>query len=83
MPTRSRFARLRPCAGLIATATKSCLALCQFLAFLFYRREIVIRFDRVLVLLSVTALLNIAVDALSRTVRARLRLGTRVAVAAP
>ncbi|HET6146420.1 MAG TPA: ABC transporter permease [Polyangia bacterium] len=79
----------------------------QFLAFLFYRWEIVmretailgilgvrtlgfyvdsaiseVRFDRVVLLLLVTALLNIGVDTLSRRVRARLRLGTRVAVAA-
>jgi phosphonate transport system permease protein len=82
-------------------------AYAQFLAFLFYRWEIVmretailgilgvrtlgfyvdsaiseLRFDRVVVLLAITALLNIAVDGLSRRARARLRLRTRVAVAA-
>jgi phosphonate transport system permease protein len=79
----------------------------QFLAFLFYRWEIVmretailgilgvrtlgfyvdsamseIRFDRAIVLILFTALLNVGVDALSRWARARLRLSTRVAVAA-
>lgn len=74
----------------------------QFLAFLFYRWEVIlresailgilgihtlgfyidsgfadIRFDRALFLIVVTALLNIAVDALSRRIRARLRLKTR------
>lgn len=73
-----------------------------FLAFLFYRWEIImretailgilgittlgfyvegaiqeIRFDRAMVLILITALLNIAVDALSRRVRAWLRLRTR------
>jgi phosphonate transport system permease protein len=79
----------------------------QFLAFLFYRWEIImretailgilgvrtlgfyvdsaiseVRFDRVVVLLMFTAVLNIGVDALSRAVRARLRLGSRVSVTA-
>lgn len=73
----------------------------QFLAFLFYRWEIIlretailgilgirtlgfyvdsaiqdIRLDRALLLIAVTALLNISVDALSRQIRARLRLTT-------
>jgi phosphonate transport system permease protein len=73
----------------------------QFLAFLFYRWEVIlretailgmlgiqtlgffvdsafadIRFDKALILIGVTALLNIAVDATSRTIRARLRLRT-------
>lgn len=71
----------------------------QFLAFLFYRWEVIlretailgilgihtlgfyvdsafvdIRFDRALVLIFITALLNICVDQISRTVRTRLRL---------
>ncbi|MCK5165994.1 MAG: hypothetical protein KAQ66_01705 [Rhodospirillaceae bacterium] len=71
----------------------------QFLAFLFYRWEVImretailgilgihtlgfyvdsafvdIRFDRALVLIVITALLNISVDKISRTVRTRLRL---------
>lgn len=75
----------------------------QFLAFLFYRWEIImretailgvlgiatlgfyidsaiadIRLDRVMLLIFVTALLNLAIDALSRGIRARLRLSTRV-----
>jgi phosphonate transport system permease protein len=79
----------------------------QFLAFLFYRWEIImretailgilgvrtlgfyvdsaiaeVRFDRVVVLILVTALLNVGVDTLSRWARSRLRLGARVAVAA-
>ena len=73
----------------------------QFLAFLFYRWEVIlretailgilgvhtlgfyvdsafadIRFDRALVLILITALLNIGVDAMSRGIRARLRLQT-------
>ncbi len=73
----------------------------QFLAFLFYRWEVIlretailgilgiqtlgffvdsafadIRIDRALFLILITALLNIAVDALSRYIRARLRLQT-------
>lgn len=73
----------------------------QFLAFLFYRWEVIlretailgmlgvqtlgffvdsafadIRFDRAVLLIAVTALLNIAVDAASRFIRARLRLRT-------
>ena len=73
----------------------------QFLAFLFYRWEIImretailgilgiaslgfyvdsaiqdIRLDRAMFLILITALLNIAVDAVSRRVRARLRLKT-------
>jgi phosphonate transport system permease protein len=73
----------------------------QFLAFLFYRWEVIlretailgilgiptlgffvdsafaeIRYDRALVLILVTALLNIGVDGLSRLIRARLRLKT-------
>lgn len=71
----------------------------QFLAFLFYRWEVIlretailgilgihtlgfyvdsafvdIRFDRALVLIVITALLNISVDKISRTMRTRLRL---------
>jgi phosphonate transport system permease protein len=73
----------------------------QFLAFLFYRWEIIfresailgmlgiytlgfyvdsafaeLRFDRALVLIAITAMLNIGIDVLSRTLRARLRLRT-------
>ena len=73
----------------------------QFLAFLFYRWEVIlretailgmlgiqtlgffvdsafadIRFDKAVVLIAITALLNIAVDAASRMIRARLRLRT-------
>jgi phosphonate transport system permease protein len=73
----------------------------QFLAFLFYRWEVIlretailgilgihtlgfyvdsafadIRFDRALFLIVVTAILNMIVDALSRRIRARLRLKT-------
>ncbi len=73
----------------------------QFLAFLFYRWEVIlretailgmlgihtlgfyidsafadIRFDRALLLIAVTAALNIGVDALSRGIRAHLRLKT-------
>ena len=73
----------------------------QFLAFLFYRWEVIlretailgilgiptlgffidsafadIRYDRALLLILITALLNIVVDALSRVIRARLRLKT-------
>ena len=73
-----------------------------FLAFLFYRWEIImretailgilgittlgyyvegaiqeIRFDRAMVLILITALLNIGIDALSRRIRAYLRLKTR------
>ncbi len=40
-----------------------------------------LRFDRVLVLLIVTALLNIGVDACSRRLRSRPRLKTQVGVA--
>jgi phosphonate transport system permease protein len=79
----------------------------QFLAFLFYRWEIImretailgilgvrtlgfyvdsaiseVRFDRVMVLILFTAMLNTGMDGLSRRARARLRLTTRVAVAA-
>ena len=71
----------------------------QFLAFLFYRWEVImretailgilgiatlgfyidsafadLRFDRAMVLILITAMLNIGVDVLSRTIRARLRL---------
>ena len=73
----------------------------QFLAFLFYRWEIImretailgilgiaslgfyvdsaiqdIRLDRAMFLIFITALLNIGVDALSRFIRARIRLKT-------
>ena len=73
----------------------------QFLAFLFYRWEVIlretailgilgiqtlgfyvdsaiaeIRLDRAMFLIVITALLNIAVDGLSRAIRARLRLAT-------
>jgi phosphonate transport system permease protein len=75
----------------------------QFLAYLFYRWEIImretailgvlgiatlgfyidsaiadIRLDRVMLLLLVTALLNLGIDSLSRLIRSRLRLSTRV-----
>jgi phosphonate transport system permease protein len=75
----------------------------QFLAYLFYRWEIImretaivgilgiatlgffidsaiadIRLDRAMLLILVTALLNLAIDSLSRRIRARLRLSTRV-----
>jgi phosphonate transport system permease protein len=75
----------------------------QFLAFLFYRWEIImretaivgvlgiatlgfyidsaiadIRLDRAMMLILVTALLNLGIDSLSRRIRARLRLSTRV-----
>jgi len=75
----------------------------QFLAFLFYRWEIImretailgvlgiatlgfyidsaiadIRLDRAMLLILITALLNIAIDSLSRRIRDRLRLSTRV-----
>jgi phosphonate transport system permease protein len=75
----------------------------QFLAFLFYRWEIImretaivgilgiatlgfyidsaiadIRLDRVMLLLLITALLNLGIDSLSRAIRARLRLSMRV-----
>jgi len=71
----------------------------QFLAFMFYRWEIIlretailgilgvatlgfyidsaiqdIRLDRALVLIAITAILNVCVDALSRFIRSRLRL---------
>ena len=74
----------------------------QFLAFLFYRWEVImresailgmlgiatlgfyidsafqtLRFDRALMLILITACLNIAIDAFSRSLRARLRLQTR------
>ncbi|MDH3637392.1 MAG: ABC transporter permease subunit [Gammaproteobacteria bacterium] len=73
----------------------------QFLAFMFYRWEIImretailgilgiatlgfyvdsaiqdIRLDRAMVLILITAILNISIDALSRVIRARLRLKT-------
>ena len=73
----------------------------QFLAFLFYRWEVImretailgmlgistlgffidsafaeIRFDRAVVLILITALLNIVVDMISRRVRSHLRLRT-------
>ena len=79
----------------------------QFLAFLFYRWEIILRetailgilgvrtlgfyidsaiselrFDRFVLLIAITALLNLGVDALSRAVRRRLRITGRVTVAA-
>jgi phosphonate transport system permease protein len=79
----------------------------QFLAFLFYRWEIImretailgilgvrtlgfyvdsaiseLRFDRVMFLIFLTALLNLAVDAFSRRVRAHLRLKTEVTAGA-
>lgn len=75
----------------------------QFLAFLFYRWEIIfretailgmlgiytlgfyvdsafeeIRFDRAMVLIAITALLNIGIDSLSRRIRRYLRLKTTV-----
>ena len=75
----------------------------QFLAFLFYRWEIIfretailgmlgiytlgfyvdsafeeIRFDRAMVLIAITALLNIGIDSLSRRIRRYLRLKTAV-----
>ena len=76
----------------------------QFLAFLFYRWEVImretailgilgiatlgffidsamadIRLDRVVLLIVITALLNIGIDALSRAIRARLRINTQLA----
>jgi len=76
----------------------------QFLAYLFYRWEIImretailgilgiatlgfyidsaladIRLDRVMLLLLITAMLNLVIDGLSRYIRARLKLSTRVA----
>tara|TARA_Y100001934_G_C11791307_1_gene512829 strand:- start:221 stop:499 length:279 start_codon:yes stop_codon:yes gene_type:complete len=73
----------------------------QFLAFLFYRWEVIfretailgilgvktlgffvdsafadIRFDRAILLIIITALLNIVIDILSRSIRSRLRLQT-------
>ena len=75
----------------------------QFLAFLFYRWEIIMResailgilgiatlgfyidssiqelhFDKAMILIFITALLNVLVDALSRYLRAKLRLKTNV-----
>ena len=75
----------------------------QFLAFLFYRWEVImretailgilaiatlgffvdsaladIRLDRVILLIVITAMLNIGVDSLSRLIRSRLRLSNRV-----
>jgi len=75
----------------------------QFLAFLFYRWEVImretailgilgittlgfyidsafadLRFDRALFLIAITALLNLGIDALSRRIRARLRLKSRL-----
>ena len=75
----------------------------QFLAFLFYRWEVImretailgilgiatlgffvdsaladIRLDRVILLIVITAILNIGVDSLSRLIRSRLRLGNQV-----
>lgn len=74
----------------------------QFLAFLFYRWEVImretailgilgittlgfyidsafadLRFDRAVLLIFITALLNLVIDALSRHIRSRLRLQTR------
>ena len=71
----------------------------QFLAFLFYRWEVIlretailgilgvhtlgfyvdsafadIRFDRAIVLIVITAMLNITIDSISRRIRTRLRL---------
>jgi len=76
----------------------------QFLAFLFYRWEVImretailgilgiatlgffidsaladIRLDRAVLLILITALLNLGIDALSRAIRARLRINTRLA----
>jgi phosphonate transport system permease protein len=39
-----------------------------------------LRFDRAMVLIAITAILNLGVDGLSRRVRARLRLSTRVSL---
>ena len=75
----------------------------QFLAFLFYRWEVImretaivgvlgiatlgryidsaiadIRLDHVMLLILITALLNLGIDSLSRSIRARLKLGTGV-----
>jgi phosphonate transport system permease protein len=75
----------------------------QFLAFLFYRWEVImretailgilgiatlgffidsaladIRLDRAILLILITALLNLGIDALSRAIRARLRINTRL-----
>ena len=76
----------------------------QFLAFLFYRWEVImretailgilgiatlgffidsaladIRLDRAVLLILITVLLNLGIDALSRTIRARLRINTQLA----
>ena len=37
-----------------------------------------IRLDRVMLLILITALLNLGIDSLSRSIRARLKLGTGV-----
>ena len=75
----------------------------QFLAFLFYRWEVImretailgilgittlgfyidsafadLRYDRAMFLIIITAILNLSIDVMSRTIRARLRLRTRV-----
>jgi phosphonate transport system permease protein len=75
----------------------------QFLAFLFYRWEVImretailgilgittlgfyidsafadLRYDRAMLLIIITAILNLSIDVMSRTIRARLRLRTRV-----
>ncbi len=75
----------------------------QFLAYLFYRWEIImretailgvlgiatlgfyidsaiadIRLDRVMLLIFITAMLNLTIDSLSRRIRARLQLSTRI-----
>ena len=77
----------------------------QFLAFLFYRWEVImretailgilgiatigfyidsafadLRYDKALLLIIITAVLNLGIDVLSRTIRSRLRLQTRVNV---
>jgi len=78
----------------------------QFLAFLFYRWEVImretailgilgiatlgfyvdsafadLRYDRALVLIFITACLNLGIDVLSRTIRSKLRLQTRTEIA--
>ena len=77
----------------------------QFLAFLFYRWEIImretailgilgiatlgfyvdsaiadIRLDRAALLIAITALMNLGIDAISRQFRARLRLSGQIAI---
>ena len=77
----------------------------QFLAFMFYRWEVImretailgilgiatlgfyidsafadLRYDKAMVLIILTAAMNLGIDVLSRTIRSRLRLQTRINV---